>query len=311
MRRRKLFDIKFMRLPLAIHAARQGYAWLNKSQHDFVLIERFRKAIGKMPDIDYGEPLSSGALNIDEWVVVYRFMIEKSGDFRGRDCLYLAMTYFQRAIAATINIESLLKNQVFTKPMVEPPNAFEYEAGESLTCLLDVGLLLPNQSSDLSYACAGTAFQQSFAGLLRFTQEDGSSCRVSYQPAGVLSTSEPEPSVANQPLPAPSCVENVAPVLSPCRWSPRASWLAASAVLLLMAGMLDKFSSLQCGCEKRKSKTVSTLSLSPIKHELKNTFFCLPGCLDMPRWDERTSLEQRQSLFSPPYEIKRKALRNE
>jgi hypothetical protein len=41
-----------MRLPLAIHAARQGYAWLNQSQHDFALLERFRKAIGRMPDID-------------------------------------------------------------------------------------------------------------------------------------------------------------------------------------------------------------------------------------------------------------------
>lgn len=170
-----------MRLPLAIHAARQGYAWLNKSQHDFCLLERFRKAIGKMPDIDCGGPLSRGALNVAEWVVVYQFMIEKGGDFLGRDCLYLALTYFDRSIADSVNIARLLELPYFIAPMREPPVGFDYAEGPSQPCSFNPGTVPSEERANLDLAMAGAAYHHSFDGVLRLAQADGCSCRVSYE----------------------------------------------------------------------------------------------------------------------------------
>jgi len=174
-----------MRLPLAIHAARQGYAWLNQSQHDFTLLERFRKAIGKMPDIDCGEPLSCGAINVAKWVVVYRFMIEKGGDFLGRDCLYLALTYFDRSVAASIHLGKLLELPCFTEPMREPPDGFDYEDGESLPCHVNPGMASSAELLHLDFLVAGAAFQHPFSGTLRiiaFRESPLGSCDVKYLP---------------------------------------------------------------------------------------------------------------------------------
>jgi hypothetical protein len=159
-----------MRLPLAIHTARQGYAWLNKGQHDFALLERFRKAIGKMPDIDYGEPLTCGALNVDEWVVVYRFMIEKGGDFRGRDCLYLSMTYFDRSVASSVNIAQLLESPFLAELLHEPPVYFEYAKEVSQPCPFDLETATSQERARLKFSMAGAAFNQPFHGTLRLTR---------------------------------------------------------------------------------------------------------------------------------------------
>ncbi|MEI7945563.1 MAG: hypothetical protein WCJ02_02655 [bacterium] len=174
-----------MRLPLAIHAARQGYAWLNQSQHDFSLLERFRKAIGKMPDIDCGEHLSCGALNVDDWVVVYRFMIEKGGDFLGRDCIYLALTYFDRSIASSVHIARLLELPFFAAPMRHPPDAFDYEDCESLPCHVNPVMASSAELLHLDFLVAGAAFQHPFSGTLRIIAFRGSplgSCDVKYLP---------------------------------------------------------------------------------------------------------------------------------
>ena len=47
--------------------------------------------------------------------MVYQFMIERGGDFLGRDCLYLALTYFDRSIAASIHLGKLLEMPYFTE----------------------------------------------------------------------------------------------------------------------------------------------------------------------------------------------------
>ena len=227
-----------MRLPLAIHAARQGYAWLNQSQHDFALLERFRKAIGRMPDIDCGEPLSRGALNVEKWVVVYRFMIEKGGDFLGRDCLYLALTYFDRSIASSVHIARLLELPYFTAPMREPPVGFDYAEGPSQPCSFNPGTVPSEERAHLDLAMAGAAFQHPLDGTLRLTQVDGFPCRVSYENV-IQILGNPEQGHAYEQTHFRDGHEHVPEQVPPRKWHRMIVWSAAAAGLLLIAAILD------------------------------------------------------------------------
>ena len=227
-----------MRLPLAIHAARQGYAWLNQSQHDFSLLERFRKAIGKMPDIDCGEPLSCGAINVAKWVVVYRFMIEKGGDFLGRDCLYLALTYFDRSIAASIHLGKLLELPCFTAPMREPPDGFDYSLGASQSAPFNAGSAIVETLASLDFAMVGAAFQSPFDGVLRLTQAEGCPCRVSYEKK-TTNLASAEQGQGHEQTHFRDGHEHVPEQVPPKKWGRIIVWSAAAASLLLIAAILD------------------------------------------------------------------------
>jgi hypothetical protein len=286
-----------MRLPLAIHAARQGYAWLNQSQHDFTLLERFRKAIGKMPDIDCGEPLSCGAMNVEEWVVVYRFMIEKGGDFLGRDCLYLALTYFDRSIAASIHLGKLLELPCFAAPMREPPESFDYAVGASQACPFNPDKATSEELASLDLNMVGAAFQQLFDGVLRLTQANGFPCRVNYQEAMPMLTSQEQVrEKVHSPI-ADECAEERAPRR---KWARMLAWSAAVACLLLIAAILDwrngaTGTSADCFMEGEpvvSRKGVLRVPLEPDSlcqvlictnaYPMQKTFFYVPGLLDLP-----------------------------
>jgi hypothetical protein len=286
-----------MRLPLAIHAARQGYAWLNQSQHNFSLLERFRKAIGKMPDIDCGEPLSCGALNVAEWVVVYRFMIEKGGDFLGRDCLCLTLTYFDRSVSSSVNIARLLEQPYFREPMREPPESFEYMEGASQACPFNPANPTSEELASLGFAMAGAAFQHPFDGVLRLMQADGFPCRVNYQrEMPMLRSSEQAREKVHSPI-ADECALERAPQR---KWTRMLVWSAAAASLLLIAGILDWRNgstgiSLDCFIESEpmvSRKGVLRVPLEPDSlcqvlictnaYPMQKTFFYVPGLLDLP-----------------------------
>jgi hypothetical protein len=227
-----------MRLPLAIHTARQGYAWLNQGQQDYSLLERFRKAIGKMPDIDCGEPLSCGALNFDEWVVVFRFMVEKGGDFRGRDCLYLALTYFQRSVASSVNIARLLEVSELSAPLREPPSTIDYGAGDSLPCQVDHGLDPSDAWKLVEFVTAGSAFQQPFEGVLRLQQVEGKDCMVSFSSSVVCTVDTQPPQVSEDVYPE-SGSEQVQNVNVWQLWQDRVGWAAVVVAFFLIAWIFD------------------------------------------------------------------------
>ena len=51
-----------MKLPFAVYTARDGYAWQSGTEAGTGKLERLRKAIGKMPEFDFGDSASSGML---------------------------------------------------------------------------------------------------------------------------------------------------------------------------------------------------------------------------------------------------------
>lgn len=164
-----------MKLPFAVYTARQGYAWQSGTEY-MPKLELLRKAIGKMPDIDLGEPLYCGMLNTGSDIVAYRFMRQEKADFRGRDAIYLALTFFTQETARFIDADILFENYPFTTPLTSPPSMLEYSGGAATPaefvvpennttgCFNDCG----------SLTSAGFVFSKPFEGELHIVRNDPS-----------------------------------------------------------------------------------------------------------------------------------------
>lgn len=158
-----------MKLPFAVYTARAGAQWISGLAAGEPRLEQLRRVVGKLPSFDDGDPLSCGAVNLDDTVVVYKFMNEEKGDFRERDALYLALTYFDRSVADSINFESLLAIDVFGAPLREPPSFLEYHGPASM----DSGADPESMAHTVALDETGTLFQRLRDGTLRLVQEEG------------------------------------------------------------------------------------------------------------------------------------------
>lgn len=194
-----------MRLPFLAYAARQGFGWINGNDVPLELRERLRKAVGKLPQSDFGEPCSCGLVNTDDLVVVYRFMRETSADFRGRSAAHLALTCFPRQQAAEFNAEAILLSPLFMAPQSAPPSFFEYTAGPSArtdwTPPASPGSGVFSPDGSLSAACAALA--SSHTGVLRIVRAepaDGQGSVFAYD----LPPPVPAPALASSPVPTQS-----------------------------------------------------------------------------------------------------------
>ena len=151
-----------MKLPFAIFTAREGYAWQSGLSAGLAKLDAFRRAIGKMPETDYGEPMTAGIATAGDEAIVWRFMREEKADNRGRDALYLALTFFPRTQAADIDVEALLSTPPFSATVRNPPDEVDCPAGPSRVpeAFGRDGVFTP----DGSLAAAGAAVAQVPAG---------------------------------------------------------------------------------------------------------------------------------------------------
>jgi len=170
-----------MQLPFAVYTARQGYGWASGLEHGQTALECYRKALGKFPEADYGDAMTCGAVNAGDMVVAYRFLTAKYWDSKGRNALYLALTFFPRAVAGEIDLERLLGMAVFTKPLREPPAWLEYGGGGSTDSPYDPASDTGAGQHAVDLSCAGRVFQKSFEGTLKIWRaESGSRCSCVY-----------------------------------------------------------------------------------------------------------------------------------
>lgn len=175
-----------MKLPFAVYTARDGYAWQSGTDAGTAKLERLRKAIGKMPEFDFGDTGSSGMLNIGDEIVLYRFMRQEKADSHGRSALYLAMTYFPRKESRFINADVVLSEPPFAEPLKKPPSWFEYKGQPAVP----TDFSMPthnlagcfNQAGEL--AAAGFVFSVPFEGSLHISRKepkDGKGCLFQYK----------------------------------------------------------------------------------------------------------------------------------
>lgn len=228
-----------MKLPFAVYTARDGYAWQSGTEAGTAKLERLRKAIGKMPEFDFGDSASSGMLNAGDEIVLYRFMRQEKADSHGRDALYLAMTYFPRKEARFVNADAILSATPFAEPLKNPPSCFEYKGQASVPS----DFVLPvqnatgcfNQSGEL--AAAGFVFSKPVNGSLHISRKepkDAKGCLFQYKlPLPTTRQDlllQPEP--LGQPYKAPLAQANVSEI-----WK----WAAVAAIILALVETLALF----------------------------------------------------------------------
>lgn len=242
-----------MKLNFFAYGARNGYGWLNGKTVPLAVREGFRKAIGKGPNFNFGESEISGVVNLEQEVLVYRFMRESSADSKGRDASYLAFTAFPRSLASDINAEEILFLPFFKTPVASPPDSFEYTGPSSSTSDLDLifnknatGLF----SSGGSLAAACSMFSSPFPGTLRITctkSSRGMGSVYRYQHPQSSEPIVPEQSIQDDPItPLEIVLPKPQPAINPpvktvvvkrgCPWV----WVIVIAVLLFLAGFFSK-----------------------------------------------------------------------
>jgi hypothetical protein len=231
-----------MELPFAVFTARQGARWISGPTGDHAALEGFRRAVGKMPEFDMGDPPSCGVVNSGDTAVVYRFMCARKADFRGRDAPYLALTYFPRSLAASIDIESLLALIPFAAPLADPPSSISYDGGASAPSALDPRSFPPpgRLATTDGFSSTGALFAIPFDGVLRLSRTEparSASLAVSYvppQPSAPFASPSAVPSPQIRP-PSPGMPEQSASMPPPFfrRHARRACYAAAAAALLI------------------------------------------------------------------------------
>ena len=185
-----------MKLPFAVYTARDGYAWQSCTEAGTAKLERLRKAIGKMPEFDFGDSASSGVLNAGDEIVLYRFMRQEKADSHGRAALYLAMTFFPRDNARFINADSALSSPPFAQPLKDPPSWFDYQGPPAVPS----DFLVPENNGNGSFdqagslATAGFVFSKPINGNLHISRKEpneGKGCLFQYR-SPTPATSTPE-----------------------------------------------------------------------------------------------------------------------
>lgn len=225
-----------MKLPFAVYTARNGYAWQSGTEAGIAKLDGLRKAIGKMPEFDFGDPATSGVLNVGEDILVYRFMRQEKADSHGRAASYLALTYFSRKDARFINADLLLSAPPFTQPMEQPPSWMEYSGPPAVPS--DYSLPQRDSSGCFdpsgSLASAGFVFSQSFDGALRVSRndpKDGKGSLYQYRTAKPVGQQDLHRQLVPSGQPV-SVQEN--PAQAPEIWK----WIAIVAIILALTEAL-------------------------------------------------------------------------
>ena len=115
--------------PLAVYTADHGLAWTYpRGEIAFAELDACRTAFGPLPDFDAGDKGFEGVWARGNKVFVLRCQSVSAWDFRGRDATYLAVTWMDRAEAASTNFERLIDAEALRLPSKNPPPFFEVDA---------------------------------------------------------------------------------------------------------------------------------------------------------------------------------------
>lgn len=140
-----------MTLPLAIYTAEHGLAWRGATREiPYSELDACRCLLGPVPDFDSGEPGYAGVAAVGGRVFVIRCFLAEKWDFRGRDSLYLAVTWLPREQAATVNFGALLESPKLSVPLRNPPETFAWTPPAPATpdVVAEMRRLLAEESPD-------------------------------------------------------------------------------------------------------------------------------------------------------------------
>ncbi len=184
-----------------------------------------------MPDFEMGEPARQGVLNVENFVVVYRFMFQEMADSKGRGAVYLALTYLPHSDAAKIDIGQLLKHKLFTTPQAEPPTSISYNGSPSPPASFTIPQTSTAGIFDTpdSLSSCGSLFSRKIDGSLHIFMDEAT---PPAPPKYRFTLPKPQPLPALSVEPPPPIPEPTTPV--PCK----SNNLRRRILLLILASLI-------------------------------------------------------------------------
>ena len=117
-----------MKLNLATYTAEHGLEWhYDKSALGFAELDRCRHLLGALPDFNAGESGYVGVAAAGKRVFAIRCAKAKAWDFKGRDALYMTVTWMPRTDALNVDFQVLLKSRGMCEQTHEYKFSFEAE----------------------------------------------------------------------------------------------------------------------------------------------------------------------------------------
>lgn len=98
-----------MTFPLATYTAEHGLEWhYDKASIEFAVLDKCRHLLGALPDFNAGDSGYEGVAAVAERVFAIRCAKAAAWDFKGRDALYMTVTWMTREEARNVDFWKLL-----------------------------------------------------------------------------------------------------------------------------------------------------------------------------------------------------------
>ena len=204
--------------PLAVYTADHGLEWsYPKGEIAYGELDQCRKAFGRLPDFDAGDPGFEGVLITPKHVFAVHCQNVAHRDFRNRNATYISVSWVPRADAASVDFEALLASPSIREPLQNFPNFFEADAtAGGATAIHDC----PRQLPDFRQAgvLAAQLPEGATAVLKRRDGESAVACRYAF-PSEPLKAEEKLSDLPSERIVAASPMQ-VPEAVSEKRWMP-------------------------------------------------------------------------------------------
>ena len=119
-----------MVFPLATFTAESGLAWFyDKSAIAFGELDRCRRLLGALPDFDSGDKGYEGVGAVGRRIYLMRCTRADAWDFKGRDAVYLTVTWLDRDKAAGYDLDAILSSDGMCAQSHDYKYCFELDGG--------------------------------------------------------------------------------------------------------------------------------------------------------------------------------------
>lgn len=115
-----------MVFPLATYTAENGLEWFyDKSAIAFAELDKCRRLLGPLPNFDSGDRGYEGCAAVGRRIYLIRCARAKAWDFKGRDAVYLTVTWLDRDKVGDFDLDAILASDVMCTPSHDHKHSFE------------------------------------------------------------------------------------------------------------------------------------------------------------------------------------------
>ena len=121
-----------MVFPLATYTAENGLEWFyDKSAIAFAELDKCRRLLGPLPNFDSGDSGYEGCAAVGRRIYIIRCARAKAWDFKGRDAVYLTVTWLDRDKVGDFDLDAILASDVMCTLSHDHKHSFELAVADT------------------------------------------------------------------------------------------------------------------------------------------------------------------------------------